>query len=35
MRKEDYFHNKLDHMTYKHYTEQPTPMVERLINRKF
>ena len=21
-------------MTYKHYTEQPMPMVERLINRK-
>ena len=28
------FTTRLDHMTYKHYLEQPMPMVERLINRK-
>ena len=28
------FITRLDHMTYKHYIEQPMPMVERLINRK-
>ena len=28
------FKTKLDHMTYRHYFEQPMPMVERLINRK-
>ena len=28
------FITKLDNLTYKHYIEQPMPMVERLINRK-
>ena len=28
------FETRLDHMTYKHYLEQPMPMVERLINKK-
>ena len=27
------FKTRLDHMTYKHYLEQPMPMVERLINK--
>ena len=27
------FETRLDHMTYKHYFEQPMPLVERLINR--
>ena len=26
------FTARLNHMTYKHYIEQPMPMVERLIN---
>ena len=26
------FITRLDHMTYKHYIEQPMPLVERLIN---
>ena len=29
------FKTRLDLVTYKHYIEQPMPMVERLINRKF
>ena len=29
------FITRLDHLTYKYYIEQPMPMVERLINRKF
>ena len=28
------FKTSLDIMTYKHYIEQPMPMVERLVNRK-
>ena len=28
------FKTRLDHMTYKRYSEQPMPMVERLINKK-
>ena len=28
------FLTKLDHMTYKHFIEQPMPMVESLIDRK-
>ena len=28
------FKTSLDFMTYKHYLDQPTPMVERLGNRK-
>ena len=28
------FITRLDHKTYKHYIEQPMPMVERLINKK-
>ena len=28
------FKTRLEHMTYKHYVEQPMPMIERLIDRK-
>ena len=28
------FKTRLDHMTYKHYSEQPMPMVEKIINKK-
>ena len=28
------FKTRLDHLTYKHYLEQPMPMVERIINKK-
>ena len=28
------FITNYDHITYKHYLEQPMPMVERLINKK-
>ena len=27
------FTRSLDFMTYKHYIEQPMPMVERILNR--